>query len=184
MPHMSAQYLCLAVAALAIAGCAPTPYAQTGAYGGYCYYLPDYAAVTPAASPVTGVHCFPQQPPDYSPDYVYVPVVRADGGTRMVLAPKACLVADPTELPHLGPHSPPGCANAWNLLRMAERKGDLLHGRPLGAAPAAPTARAAHEYIYGAKDTLGGGFPRVPGSPAPGPGAETQTPTETAPATR
>jgi len=185
MPHMSAVYLCLAVAVLALAGCAPSPYWTTA---GYCYYLPDYTPVEPVTYPITGVHCFPQQPPDYSPDYAYIPVVAPNGRTRMVLVPKACMVPDPTHLPHLGPHLPPGCANAWNLLRIAERKGDLLHGRPLSAAPAAPTARAAHEYIYGTKDALGGGLPRVPGSPAPGPGSETQTqtqaPTETPPAAR
>jgi hypothetical protein len=161
MPHMSAVYLCLAVAALALAGCAPPPY---------------------PGGPVVWGATFPVQPPDYSPDYTYVPVVARDGRTRMVLAPKACLVADPTQLPALGPLAPPGCANAYNLLRMAERKSDLVHGRPLGAAPAAPTARAAQEYIYGAKGTLGGGLPRVPGSPPQGPGAESET--EKPPATR
>ena len=110
---------------------------------------------------------FPDQPPDYSPDYTHVPVVGRDGRTRMVLVPKACLVPDPTEPPPLGPHLPPGCANAYNLLRMAERKSDLVHGRPLGAAPAAPTARTAcSEYIYGTKGTLGGGLPRTPGTHA------------------
>jgi hypothetical protein len=169
MPHRSAVFLCLAVAALGLAGCALAP--------------PPYPA--PA---VWGQHhwgSFPVQPPDYSPDYTYVPVVARDGRTRMVLVPKACLVADPTQLPALGPLAPPGCANAYNLLRMAERKADLVRGRPLGAAPAAPTARAAQEYIYGAKGTqgtLGGGLPRVPGSPAQGAGAESET--EKPPATR
>jgi hypothetical protein len=159
MPHMSAVCLCLAVAALALAGCAP--------------------ALNPTSLYWAN---FPEQPPDYSPDYSYVPVVGADGRTRMVLLPNACLVPDPTGLPTLGPHLPPGCANAHNLLRTAERKSDLLHGRPLGAAPASPTARAAQEYIYGAKGTLGGGLPRTPGSPPPGTGTESET--EKPPATR
>ena len=138
----SAVYLCLAVAASALAGCAAAPpYPDQTVYWG----------------------TFPQQPPDYSPDYASVPVVDRNGRTRYVLVPKACLTPDPTEPPFLGPHLPPGCANAHNLQRMAERQSDLVRGRPLGAAPAAPSARAAQEYIYGTKGTggpLGGGLPR------------------------
>ena len=62
MPHMSAVYLCLAVAASALAGCAPPLYYQTVHSG-----------------------TFPEQPPDYSPDYTSVPVVAPNGGTRWVL---------------------------------------------------------------------------------------------------
>jgi hypothetical protein len=162
MPRMSAVYLCLAVAASALAGCAPPLHDQTVYWG-----------------------TFPEQPPDYSPDYTSVPVVAPNGKTRWVLVPKACLVPDATEPPLLGPHLPPGCANAHNLQRMAERKSDLVYGRPLGAAPAAPTARAAQEYIYGAKGTLpgtlGGGLAPGPGTQPQGPGAasETEKPPET-----
>ena len=148
MPRMSAVYLCLAVVALALVGCAPPLYHQTVYWG-----------------------TFPEQPPDYSPDYTSVPVVDPDGRTRRELVPIACLVPDATEPRLLGPHLPPGCANAHNLQRMAERKSDLVYGRPLGAAPAAPTARAAQEYIYGAKATLGnpGGRPcAFAGHPAAG----------------
>ena len=152
MPPMSAVYLCLAVAASALAGCAPPLYYQTVHSG-----------------------TFPEQPPDYSPHYTSAPVVGPNGETRSVLVPVACLAPDATEPPLLGPHLPPGCANAHNLQRMAERKSDLVYGRPLGAAPAAPTARAAQEYIYGAKGTLGGGLPTVPGSPPQGPGAQSET---------
>ena len=155
MPRMSAVYLGLAVAASALAGCAPPLYQQT------VYWS-----------------TFPAQPPDYSPDYTSVPVVAPDGRTRWKLVPIACLVPDATEPRLLGPHLPPGCANAHNLQRMAERKSDLVHGRPLGAAPAAPTARAAQEYIYGAKGTLpgtlGGGLP-PPGTVPAGPGAQSET---------
>ena len=153
MPRMSAVYLCLAVAASALAGCAPPLYQQT------VYWS-----------------TFPAQPPDYSPDYTSVPVVAPNGKTRWVLVPKACLVPDATEPPLLGPHLPPGCANAHNLQRMAEHKSDLVYGRRLGAAPAAPTARAAQEYIYGAKGTLGGGLPRTTGTAptAPGPQSESE----------
>jgi hypothetical protein len=165
MPRMSAVYLCLAVAASALAGCAAAPpYPSSSVYWG----------------------TFPEQPPDYSPDYASVPVVTRNGRTRYVLVPKACLVPDPTEPPFLGPHLPPGCANAYNLQRMAERQSDLVRGRPLGAAPAAPTARAAQEYIYGAKSTqpgtLGGGLPSGPGTVPQGPGAQSET--EKPPATR
>ena len=159
MQRMSAAYLCLTVVASALAGCAPPLYQQTVSWS-----------------------TFPEQPPDYSPNYTSVPVVAPNGETRMVLVPIACLVPDATEPPLLGPHLPPGCANAHNLQRMAERKSDLVYGRPLGAAPAAPTARAAQEYIYGAKGTLGGGLPSTPGSPPQGPGAD--SPTEKPPSTR
>jgi hypothetical protein len=155
MPRMSAVYLCLAVAASALAGCAP-PLSESTVYWG----------------------TFPEQPPDYSPDYTSVPVVAPNGKTRWALVPKACLVPDATEPRFLGPHLPPGCANAHNLQRMAERKSDLVHGRPLGAAPAAPTARAAQEYIYGKKETLpgtlGGGLP-PPGNTPAAPGAQSET---------
>ncbi len=147
MPRLSAVYLCLAVAVSALAGCAPPLY------------------------PTVYAGPFPEQPPDYT----RVPVVTRSGRTRYVLVPKACLEPDPTEPPLLGPHLPPGCANAHNLQRMAERQSDLVHGRPLGAAPAAPTARAAQEYIYGTKGTLGGGLPRAPGTTPMGPGAESET---------
>ena len=128
MLRMSAVYLCLAVAASALAGCAAAP---------------------PYPEPTVYWGTFPQQPPDYSPDA--------------------------TEPPFLGPHLPPGCANAHNLQRMAERQGDLVRGRPLGAAPAAPTARAAQEYIYGTKGTLGGGLARTPGTLPQAPGTESGT---------
>ena len=162
MPRLPAIYLCLAVAVSALAGCAP----------------PLYPTVYSGA--------FPEQPPDYSPDYTRVPVVAPNGRTRYVLVPKACLAPDPTEPQLMGPHLPPGCANAHNLQHMAERQGDLVHGRPLGAAPAAPTARAAQEYIYGpnygSKGTLGGGLPRLGGTTPVGPGTESET--EKPPGTR
>jgi hypothetical protein len=154
MLRMSAVYLSLAVAASALAGCAAAP---------------------PYPEPTVYWGTFPQQPPDYSPDYASVPVVDRKGRTRYVLVPRACLTPDGTEPAFLGPHLPPGCANAHNLQRMAERQSDLVRGRPLGAAPAAPTARAAQEYIYGTKGTLGGGLARVPGTLPQGPGTENAT---------
>ena len=153
MPSKSAIYLTLAVAASALAGCAPSLYTETVYWG-----------------------TFPQQPPDYSPDYTRVPVVGRNGRTQYVLVPKACLTPDSTEPQLMGPHLPPGCANAHNLQRMAERQSDLVNGRPLGAAPAAPTARAAQEYIYGPQGTArGGGLPSLAGTTPASPGAQSDS---------
>jgi hypothetical protein len=101
-----------------------------------------------------------QLPPDYSPNYVYVPVASPGRPDRVhyVLAPEACLVADPTDK-LLGPRVPPGCANSANLLAMVEHKQDVVRGRKLGPAPAAPSARAAQRYIYGTPASLGAGVP-------------------------
>lgn len=99
-------------------------------------------------------------PSDYSPDYTYVTKVSEDGRIKRVLVPEACLSIDAQSPADIGPERlPPGCANNYNLQRMVERKRDLRTGRPLGAAPAAPAARAAQNYIDGKKqETLGGGF--------------------------
>jgi hypothetical protein len=117
-------------------------------------------------------------PPDYSPHFAQVPVVsptRPDRVVRYELVPEACLVPDPTDT-ELGPRLPPGCANNANLLTIAERKRDAVHGRKLGAAPAAPSARAAQRYIYGTRGQLGAGV----GTPSPGV-APAAVSTETAP---
>ena len=99
-------------------------------------------------------------PPDYSPRYTYVTAVNENGRTKRVLAPEACLTPDEQSPADTGsPRVPPGCANAYNLQRMAERKRDLTQGRPLGPAPAAPASRAAQRYIDGREaPTLGGAF--------------------------
>src|SRR5258708_4315258 len=118
-------------------------------------------------------------PPDYSPHFVHVPVVsptRPDRVVRYELVPEACLVPDPTDT-QLGPRLPPGCANNANLLTMAERKRDVVHGRKLGAAPAAPSARAAQRYIYGTRGSLGAGV-ATPG-PAVAPAAVSTEPAPT-----
>ncbi|MBO0736944.1 MAG: hypothetical protein J2P48_10305 [Alphaproteobacteria bacterium] len=101
-----------------------------------------------------------QLPPDYSADYVQVPVMSRNHPDRVShyeLVPKACLVPDPTDTGLGGSRLPPGCANNANLLAMAERKKDVIKGRKLGDAPAAPSARAAQKYIYGTSGTLGVG---------------------------
>jgi hypothetical protein len=98
--------------------------------------------------------CQAQLPPDYSPDYVRVPVASEEypNKVKRVLIPKACLNPDPTADDIFGEKIPPGCANAYNLQRMAERKGDLFHGRNLSPAPAAPSVRAAQKYLNGEKN--------------------------------
>ena len=115
-------------------------------------------------------------PPDYSPNFAQVPVVSPDRGVRYGLVPEACLVRDPTDT-QLGPRLPPGCANNANLAAMVEKKRDVVHGRKLGAAPAAPSARAAQKYIYGTRGPLGGGVGQS--NPGVAPAAVT---TEAAPA--
>ncbi|TWH00090.1 hypothetical protein L598_001100000060 [Mesorhizobium sp. J18] len=110
-------------------------------------------------------------PPDHSAGYSYVSTNsftdtgKGVGGS--ILVPDACLgePADSspqpaqtigTVVPQLGPHLPPGCANAYNLQLMAENQRDLVEGRRLGPAPAAPTVRAARRYIYGEEEAIGG----------------------------
>ncbi|SIT55741.1 conserved exported hypothetical protein [Mesorhizobium prunaredense] len=111
-----------------------------------------------------------QQPQEYSPGYSYVSTdiggsQKGVGGS--VLAPNACLnePADDnrsaaatglTIVSGVGSHLPPGCANAYNLQRMAESQRDLVEGRRMGAAAAAPTANAARRYLNGEEAPMGG----------------------------
>ncbi|EKF17678.1 hypothetical protein [Nitratireductor pacificus] len=100
----------------------------------------------------------PEQASGYS--YVYGPPSNASaksvGGGMLV--PNACL-AEPADGPSpaateltivsgLGAHLPPGCANAYNLQRMVESERDLVEGRRMGPAAAAPVARAARRYLH------------------------------------
>lgn len=93
-------------------------------------------------------------PPDYSPHYSSA-AGRAAWSTVTVpvdgLVPEACMTPDPTQVSDLGPFLPPGGANAYNLMRMAERKHDLVHGRQMGRAPGLPTFRAAQQYLTGSE---------------------------------
>ena len=117
-------------------------------------------------------------PPDYSPNFAHVPVASPDRVARYQLVPESCLIPDPTDT-QLGPRLPPGCANNANLIAMVEKKHDVVHGRKLGAAPAAPSARAAQRYIYGTRGHLGAGITQ----PSPsGPAAVTSEPAAPAPA--
>jgi hypothetical protein len=108
-----------------------------------------------------------QVPPDYSPHYSSVPVynpARPDRIARYVTVPDSCLTPDPTSDAWVigGPILPPGCANTYNLLRMTEKERDLYHGRKLGAAPAAPTVRAAQRYLNGNEGAHAGAAPQHP----------------------
>jgi hypothetical protein len=96
-------------------------------------------------------------PPDHSPYYQAVPLGAVDrrGRERYAMVPEACLVHDPAGVGLGEDRLPPGCANAYNLERMADRGGDLVRGRPLGPAAAAPAARAAQSYIDGTDGTDG-----------------------------
>lgn len=125
------------------------------------------AAAALAVSAVTA--CAPL-PPDYSPHYVRVPVQTESGRVRYELAPEACLTPDPSDTGLGGPRLPPGCANNANLLAMAERKKDVVTGRPLGPAPGGPSARAADAYLN----------PQPPGNgPGQFPGIQSTTPAGT-----
>jgi hypothetical protein len=98
-------------------------------------------------------------PPDHEATYSYYPVpaptARHPDRVRYVLVPDSCQIPDPTAAVPTGLYLPPGCANDHNLLRMTERQQDIVKGRPLGRAPAAPTARAAQRYINGGDMPLG-----------------------------
>lgn len=108
-------------------------------------------------------------PDDYSSGYSYIASNAGSqkGTSGAVLAPDACLnhpadIAPSPAATHLtivsdvGSHLPPGCANAYNLQRMAESQRDLVEGRRMGSAAGAPTARAAQRYIYGEDIPMGG----------------------------
>jgi hypothetical protein len=116
--------------------------------------------LTASVLAVVAVPACAQLPPDYSPRYVQMPVASQNHPDRAVHyepVPEACLVPDPTDTRMGSPRLPPGCANNANLLAMVEHKRDVVEGRKLGAAPAAPSARAAQKYIYGSPGTLGAG---------------------------
>ncbi|TJW11838.1 MAG: hypothetical protein E5W82_16820 [Mesorhizobium sp.] len=120
----------------------------------------------------------PQQRQDYSPGYSYVSTETGGsekGVSGSVLAPDACLAepadddnsaakTDLTIVSGVGSHLPSGCANAYNLQRMAESQRDLVEGRRMGPAAAAPTARAARRYLDGEEAPIGGANS---GPPAP-----------------
>ncbi len=67
-----------------------------------------------------------------------------DAAQRLAIVPNTCRVQpDQTGIVTL----PSGCANDLNLQRMVERPDDLLQGREMGPASAAPVAAAARERL-------------------------------------
>ncbi|RWA76347.1 MAG: hypothetical protein EOQ69_03655 [Mesorhizobium sp.] len=129
---------------------------------GFCFVLP--------ALFLAGCVNSPQQRQEYSPGYSYVST--DSGGSEKgvngsILAPNACLAepadddnpaarTDLTIVSGVGSHLPAGCANAYNLQRMAESQRDLVEGRRMGPAAASPTARAARRYLDGEEAPIGG----------------------------
>ncbi|MER9654833.1 hypothetical protein NKJ26_15135 [Mesorhizobium sp. M0152] len=128
-----------------------------------------FCAILPALF-LAGCVNNPQLRQDYSPGYSYVSTDTGGsqkGVTGSVLAPNACL-AEPADddnsaartnltiVSGVGSHLPSGCANAYNLQRMAESQRDLVEGRRMGPAAAAPTARAARRYLDGEETPIGG----------------------------
>jgi hypothetical protein len=117
---------------------------------------------------------YSELPPDYSPRYTAITVVTPSGREKRVLVPEACLHGEPPSAAEMGPpRIPPGCANNYNIQRMAERKRDLVHGRKLGPAPGATTARAAQRYLDGKEGPLGGAVESDENVPAQGAGTAT-----------
>ena len=102
-------------------------------------------------------NCVGNQPQPYSPNYSYLSLKDArpgvvkkgydkSGSTQSVLVPDACITPDTADDPV---YLPSGCSNNLNLQHMAARKQDLIQGREMGPAMAAPVARAAQNYIDG-----------------------------------
>jgi hypothetical protein len=120
-----------------------------------------------------GLGACAELPPDVSPNYIRVPIVSPENPNKVkyVLVPEACLDRDPTVDNTLGETLPPGCANAYNLQRMTERKSDVEHGRPLGKAAGVTTAKAAKKYLDGKEESLGGAT--TPEAAAPGEASDT-----------
>jgi hypothetical protein len=101
--------------------------------------------------------CSGSHPQPYSANYSYVSmrgapakagIVRKgyDEAESRVLVPDACITPDTADQPL---YLPPGCANNLNLQFMAQNQGDLIQGREMGPAMAAPVARAAKNYLDG-----------------------------------
>jgi hypothetical protein len=120
-------------------------------------------------------NCMPT-PEDYSPHYASIPVETPSGRVKKVMVPEACLTAAEKEdvaqewVDNGERRLPPGCANNYNLQRMAERKRDLVKGRPLGKASGAVTARAVQKYMNKEGTPMGGGVEQ--GSTSAGSGTE------------
>lgn len=100
--------------------------------------------------------CMGSKPQPYSPNYSYLSLKDASGPgvvrkgydreDAAMLVPDACITPDTADDPL---YLPSGCSNNLNLQLMAARKQDLMQGREMGPAMAAPVARAAQNYIDG-----------------------------------
>lgn len=107
---------------------------------------------------VAGCNAPARDPLPYSPNYQYLGVqgqgqagvirkgYETAGAVSGQLVPDACVTPDVTADPF---YLPPGCATNLNLQQMVVQQGDLLRGRPMGPAMAAPAARAARRVIDG-----------------------------------
>lgn len=109
-------------------------------------------ALSLSANACTGSH-----PQPYSPNYRYISmrgaptkagIVRKgyDELESHVLVPDACITPDTADQPL---YLPPGCANNLNLQFMVQDQRQLIRGREMGPAMAAPVARAAKNYLDG-----------------------------------
>lgn len=83
----------------------------------------------------------------YSPRYSYAEVPGANGRSTTQLMPDSCAWSADAQAAGV---LPAGCSNAYNLQRMVESQRDLVQGRQMGPAPAAPATRAARSYLDGA----------------------------------
>lgn len=72
------------------------------------------------------------------------PLRGSEGSQRQLIVPNTCQTRpDQSGIVAL----PSGCANDLNLQLMVERPSDLIRGREMGPAPAAPVANAARERL-------------------------------------
>lgn len=90
----------------------------------------------------------PELPADYAPGYSRMEIIKPNGRIGHALVPNPCMSEEKPPMAQLGePKLPLGCANAYNLEQMVERKEDLVKGRKLGPASPMSAARAAVKYL-------------------------------------
>jgi hypothetical protein len=100
------------------------------------------ACIALAASGMGLGGCAPVDPPYGNHYLAHTGANTAD--LRNQLMPETCLDLPADATPDL---LPPGCANQLNLLRMVQQPEDLVHGRAMGPALAAPAADAVQHYL-------------------------------------
>jgi len=85
-------------------------------------------------------------PMSWTSGYRQVTAADADASNAALIVPNLCQTQpDETGLVTL----PPGCANDLNLQLMVVEPQDLVRGREMGPAMAAPVADAANELLHG-----------------------------------